>query len=411
MIAIALHVSLLFLVPGDKELDELLGRAARLADLGQPAVAAELYGEALAHRSLKEDLQAQQLVAQTMTEVLGAEFDSETLGALMSQLPAKHNGVFVSAHSLARVLAADAMAQGEYLFAHELEAVLAQHDKLRHGGEAASMFADVGEALGMLARFEARGAVKLLERSLEQSLEQGWLEEAIVVGTELAASRVSMGDDDEAREAMDTLVALFPGGGDLVLLSSWRELVTTRLSTAPGSVLTSYRSLMAYLPEDSPADSPAESPGDSSGEGGAPGTAPPATVAPEETDPAKTAPDQPAGHGSGDATPTAAAQALGGRRTVDLLAIARDGSQWLISSELGDGLELHLDLAPGVIVLDHGGLVFALDGPEVALLSIALTVEAAPPESLAAFRPTQATYLLADGETIRFDSRAGVTVR
>ncbi|GEM_PF-2578545 len=408
LIAIALHVSLSFLVPVDEDVDGLLERAARLVDLGQPAVAAELYGQALSHRTLREDLQAQQLVAQTMTEQLGDQLDAETLGALMSQLPAKHNGVFVSAHSLARVLAADAMAQGEYLFGHELEAVLVQHDKLRHSGEAAAVFADVGQALAMLARFEAQGSVKLLERSLEQALEQGWLEEAIAVGTELAASQVSLGDDDEAREVMDTLVALFPGGGDLVLLSAWRELVTARLSTAPGSVLTSYRSLMAYLPEEPTAESPAEP---SSAEDGAPVPGPPGAEAPEDAEPGEPGAGLPANGGGGDTTPTAAAQALVGRRTVDLLAIERDGSQWLISSALGDGLELRLDLAPGLIVLDHGGLIFALDGPEVALLSISLTTEVASPELMDVFSPTQATYLLADGETIRFDSRAGVTVR
>ena len=407
MIAIALNVSLLLLAPGDKEVDGLLDRAARLIDLGQPAVAAELYGQALAHRSLEDDLQAQQVVAQTMTENLGAEPNWETLRALMAQLPAKHHGVLVSAHSLARVLATDAMAQGEYLFAIEVDGVLAQHGKARHGGEAAAVFADVGEALAMLARFEARSAVKLLERSLDQTLEQGWWEEAIVVGTELAASWVSMGDDDEARDVMDTLVALFPGGGDLVLLSSWRELVTARLSTAPGSVLTSYRSLLAYLPE----ELPAESTGDPSAENSAPEGAAPVSEEPKGSRPGKSAPAQPAGAEPVDATPTAAAQALGGRRAVDLLTMKRDGSQWLITSGLGDGLELRLDLAPGVVVLDHEGLVFALDGPEVALLNIALTVGAATPASLASFRPTQATYLLADGETIRFDSRAGVTVR
>ena len=394
LIATALQFSLLFLDPGDKEVDGLLERAARLSDLGQPAVAAELYGQALAHRSLKDDLAAQQIVAQTMTDKLGSDLDVETLAALMAELPAKHNGVFVSAHSLARVLAADAMAQGDYLFGQELDAVLAQHDQLRHVGEAASVFADVGEALAMLGRFEARGAVKLLERSLERMLEQGWWEQAIVVGTELAASRVSMGDDDEAREVLDTLVALFPGGGDLMLLSSWRELVTGRLSTAPGAVLTSYRSLLAYLPEELTGEGSAENGGPAEGGGQA---AAPASAKP--------------GSGAADPTPSAAAEALAGRRTVDLLVIERDGSQWLIRSGLGDGLELRLDLAPGVIVLDHEGLVFALDGPQVALLSIALTQGAATPESLAAFSSTQATYLLADGETIRFDSRAGVTVR
>ncbi|MFT7464175.1 MAG: hypothetical protein ACI9EF_002524 [Pseudohongiellaceae bacterium] len=367
---------------GDKRVDELLASAARMSELGQPEVSAGLCGEALAERSLKEAPQAQQATAAQVADILGARPPADELFALLAELPVKHNGLFVSAHSLARALVFEAIERGESAYGIELRDILGAHGKFRDGGKAGKTFARVGEALAMLSRYEGLNAVKPLGRAFEQMLDEGWQEEAVYVGTELAAQLVSVGKDAAARDVIESLASLFPGGGDLLMLRRWSDLVDARLDDAPAEVLATFRGLQAYLPDEDLGAGAAASP---SGE----------AVRPQQ-----------------GLKPAAVADALSARRTVDLLTIERNGRQWLIESKLGASpLDLSLDLAPGFVVLDHEGIVFALDGPTVAVLSLELVVDHRGAAARSSWGVLQATYLLAEGESFRLDSKGGVTVR
>jgi len=370
--------------PAVDDPDELLARGARLAELGQPAVAATAYGEALAHRSLESDLLGQQRVSDELLGFLGENPDPSWLAGVMGELPAKHNGVFVSAHGLARALAFDAVARQDFLLGRELGDALEAHGKLRWSGAAADTFALVGEALAKLARYEGRGAIKPLTKAFDEMIEQGWQEPAVYVGTELVAQLVLQREDDDARAVIETLAAGFPGGGDLLLLRRWRDLVDDRLAEVPGSVLAAQRELLSYLTDE-------QEPGAEDG--------------PNDDDSDGSAEVSPGG------SPTAVVAALNGRRAVLLLSVERDETVWIVKSPLGSGLELSIDISPGVIILDHEGVVFALDGPAVAVLAIDEYAGRAKLEPPSVLPPGRATYLLADGETFSLHSQGGIQLR
>ena len=61
-----------------------------------------------------------------------------------------------------------------------------------------------------------------------------------------------------------------------------------------------------------------------------------------------------------------------------------------------------------MVVLEHEGLVFALDGPGVCVLSVGGEADVPALTELPAAR---VVHLLADGETFRLDSRGEASLR
>lgn len=388
MLFAAVLSTALFTAPAAEDVDELLARAARLAELGQQTVAAGVFGQALSQRSLEGDLLAQQKAARAVLSFLGDDPEPSWLAGVLGNLPAKQNGVFVSAHGLARVLAFEAVATGDYLIGLELDDALKTHTKLRHAGEAADSFALVGESLSKLARFEGGAAIKPLQKAFKQMIAEGWQEAAVHVGTELAAQLVQRNKPDDAGDVIATLATGFSGGGDLRLLRRWCDLVDGRLSEVPSSVLVAHQALLSYLPDDTPSQALDEPAGEAPDAG--------------DDDPGAAAPNDPT---------SAVIAALSGRRAVQLLSVERDDRVLIVKSPLGQGLELHVDIAAGVVIFDHEGVVFALDGAGVTVLAIEQHVLRTAPQPPSVLPPGHATYLLADGETFSLDSQGGIKLR
>jgi hypothetical protein len=239
--------------PGKSQVDDLLAKAERFLP-DEPEKAIELFGKAAAVAQTHKSLVLEQRAAEAIEALFqrtepppdpspanvtrAARPKARTLLAIvMGTLDPKRNGAYVSAHTLAAEVLADAVALGDGAHVEECAAVLAAHASTPNSGAAAAALSQWAEGMLAVKKGIPARAEGLLEAAVRTFAANGWLAQATSAATELAALHLAAKDDVKAAAALSLAAACVGPTSDLIVVQEWIRVVKGRLLNASPAAL------------------------------------------------------------------------------------------------------------------------------------------------------------------------------